>query len=108
MEIADSCVDLIGSQNFNKLGSILDDGWQLKKSLGDFISNSSIDDRYCEFMNVGATGGRLLGAGGSGFLLLHVPIKNQTKFLSEAANMNIKLERIKMSNDGVRAIINEN
>ena len=53
-------------------GRLLDEGWQLKKSIGAGVSNHEIDGMYRRAMAAGALGGKLLGAGGGGFLLLYV------------------------------------
>ena len=59
------------------LGEILGEGWRLKKSLSRSISNTKIDECYDRAIRAGAVGGKLLGAGGGGFLLFHCPPKNQ-------------------------------
>lgn len=58
-------------------GELLNKGWQLKKSLTDKISNSIIDNYYSIALENGAIGGKLLGAGGGGFLLLYCEKENQ-------------------------------
>jgi D-glycero-alpha-D-manno-heptose-7-phosphate kinase len=61
---------------FNRLddfGKILHENWLLKKSLASGISNDSINQAYDVAMKAGAIGGKLLGAGGGGFLLFYVP-----------------------------------
>ncbi|HKN93811.1 MAG TPA: hypothetical protein VJU60_05745 [Thermoleophilaceae bacterium] len=59
------------------LGQILDEGWQLKRGLASSISNQQIDDWYESAMNAGASGGKILGAGGGGFLLFVVDPEHQ-------------------------------
>lgn len=54
-------------------GPMLDNGWKKKKRFASGISNPVIDDMYDLARNAGATGGKILGAGGGGFLLLYVP-----------------------------------
>ncbi|OGR82359.1 MAG: GHMP kinase [Elusimicrobia bacterium RIFCSPHIGHO2_02_FULL_57_9] len=54
----------------DSLGELLDEGWKLKKSLAEGISNSSIDGAYKAARKAGASGGKILGAGGGGFLLI--------------------------------------
>jgi D-glycero-alpha-D-manno-heptose-7-phosphate kinase len=55
------------------LGDFLHEGWQRKRSLSPQISNPTIDDVYARARAAGATGGKLLGAGGAGFLLVYAP-----------------------------------
>lgn len=61
----------------NKFGCILDDAWNRKKFLGETVTNPAIDKMYKRAIQVGAYGGKLLGAGGGGFLLLVVPPERQ-------------------------------
>lgn len=55
------------------MGKLLHQNWELKKSLASGISTPLIDKIYDKAMNVGATGGKLLGAGGAGFMIFYVP-----------------------------------
>ena len=59
------------------LGQFLHQGWQLKKQLASRTSNSKIDGYYEQALQAGASGGKILGAGGGGFLLLHCPRAKQ-------------------------------
>jgi D-glycero-alpha-D-manno-heptose-7-phosphate kinase len=58
-------------------GSLLDEGWQLKRSLTDQISTPAIDDVYATARRAGCLGGKLIGAGGGGFMLLFAPPEAQ-------------------------------
>jgi len=62
-----------GSGNIDDFAALLHQGWLLKKSLGFGISNQHIDDWYSAALKAGAQGGKLLGAGGGGFLMLVAP-----------------------------------
>lgn len=68
---------LVHGTDLRVLGELLDAAWQLKRKLSDSISNTRIDDIYCRARAKGAIGGKLLGAGGAGFLLLFVPPSQQ-------------------------------
>ena len=59
-----------GATNIPRVAEILDEGWQLKRSLGFGISIQMVDSWYETARKCGAMGGKLLGAGGGGFLLL--------------------------------------
>ncbi|WP_110955295.1 GHMP family kinase ATP-binding protein [Anaerosinus massiliensis] len=63
--------------NIADFGRLLHESWLLKRSLTNKISNSSIDSIYDTALKNGAIGGKLLGAGGGGFILLFVPPENQ-------------------------------
>lgn len=64
--------------NYRMFGDALDKGWQLKRSQTPLISTPEIDDFYQKAINAGATGGKLLGAGGGGFLLFCVEPENRS------------------------------
>jgi D-glycero-alpha-D-manno-heptose-7-phosphate kinase len=59
--------------DFPEIGGLMDDNWRLKKRLSDGISTPAIDRAYDLAMSSGALGGKLLGAGGEGFLFFLVP-----------------------------------
>lgn len=60
-------------EDVDVLGGYLHEGWERKRSLSPDISNPVIDDAYARARAAGATGGKLLGAGGAGFLLTYAP-----------------------------------
>ena len=63
--------------DLDDFGRLLDYTWQLKKNTGEQISTSSIDKLYAEGVKAGALGGKLLGAGGGGFLVFYVQPEKQ-------------------------------
>ena len=74
----DDAISILNSKkDLNDFGKLLNEFWKLKKSLSSIVSNSEIDEIYEKAINAGAIGGKLIGAGGGGFLLLFVPPKNQ-------------------------------
>jgi D-glycero-alpha-D-manno-heptose-7-phosphate kinase len=62
-----------------EFGKLLDEGWRYKKSLSNKVSMPVIDQIYEAALKAGAIGGKILGAGGGGFLLLFVPPENQPR-----------------------------
>lgn len=80
---------LVSDQNLTAFGRLLHESWRLKRSLAGGISNGDIDSAYDAAHHAGALGGKLLGAGGRGFLLLcappeaHAKIRHQLKDLKE-------------------------
>jgi len=70
--------DLVNNR-IDSLGEILHEGWLLKTKLASGITNSVIDGYYAKARKAGAVGGKILGAGAGGFLLLYCPEKNQDK-----------------------------
>ena len=59
--------------NLYSFGKLLDYGWESKKRMSSKITNPQIDELYEEAKKAGALGGKLLGAGGGGFLLMFCP-----------------------------------
>jgi D-glycero-alpha-D-manno-heptose-7-phosphate kinase len=70
---------LNGSDDLDRFGHLLHDGWLLKRSLSAKISNDFIEQLYEEARAAGAIGGKLLGAGGGGFMLLFVRPRDQRR-----------------------------
>ena len=74
------------SRSINEFGELLDLTWKLKKKLGEGISSDSIDAMYETGKAAGALGGKLLGAGGGGFLLFYVPIEKKESVYNALKN----------------------
>ena len=71
--------DRLVNNDLNTLGDILHLGWLNKTALGSQITNTTINDYYERAIKAGAAGGKLLGAGGGGFLLFYCEEKYQDK-----------------------------
>ena len=71
--------EALENNDISSFGKILDEGWQLKKELASGIANPAIDEAYETAMKNGALGGKLLGAGGGGFLLFYCEEEKQDK-----------------------------
>lgn len=65
--------DEIQKNNLESFGKILHENWMLKKEMAEGISNSVIDNWYETGIKNGALGGKILGAGGGGFLMFYAP-----------------------------------
>lgn len=79
-ELVDEAEAILTNKNsdLDDFGRLLDTTWRLKKCTGSAISTSSIDELYERGMHAGALGGKLLGAGGGGFIVYYVqPNKQQ-------------------------------
>ncbi len=72
--------------NLNSFGRLLNYGWESKKRMSSKITNPQVDQLYEEAMKAGALGGKLLGAGGGGYLLVYCPynVKHQVAARLEA------------------------
>ena len=78
---------LIQKYQLDTLGYLLNETWNLKKQLASKITNSIIDEYYETGLRNGALGGKLLGAGGGGFLLFYCPVKNQPRLRQALSNL---------------------
>ena len=94
----------IQSGNLDDFGRLLHETWMQKKELSSTISNDKIDQLYSQFIKNGALGGKLLGAGGGGFLLLYIKNTKKNFFLKKFKNIiNIPF---KFSDKGCEVILN--
>ena len=79
---------LDSNQDLSKFGYLLHETWKEKRSLSSGISNKIIDSMYDNAVSSGALGGKLLGAGGGGFLLLYVPEEKKEKIRKALSPFN--------------------
>ena len=70
-----------------EFGYLLNEGWELKKSLSDKVSSNEINSYYSKALMAGALGGKILGAGGGGFLLLFAPLNAHEKIINTLNNL---------------------
>lgn len=78
--------------DLDSLGPLLDKAWHLKRSVSGGISNAAIDATYAAGLAAGATGGKLLGAGGSGYIAFYVPDHARISFVRTVKQkLNFKL-----------------
>ena len=90
------------SCDLDEFGRLLDYTWKLKRGISSGISTGSIDEQYEKAMKAGALGGKLLGAGGGGFLLFYVPQEKQEAV--KKALENQMYVPFKFENEGTRII----
>lgn len=77
-----------------EIGDLLNEAWRLKKEMSDKVSTPAIDEIYEAALDAGATGGKILGAGGGGFMLLIAPPENQESVrerLADLTHVSIKI-----------------
>jgi D-glycero-alpha-D-manno-heptose-7-phosphate kinase len=86
MAMVDQAVGILESGDLRDFGRLLDEAWQIKRSLSQSVSTSEVDEAYAAARKAGALGGKLLGAGGGGFMMLFAePDKHEsiTRALSD-------------------------
>ncbi len=93
-ELSEEMAKSLRNNDLANFGELLHKGWIYKKKTGK-VSNKKIDETYQKALKSGALGGKLLGAGGQGFLLLYCEEKNQDKLrdkLSDLKELSFNLE----------------
>jgi D-glycero-alpha-D-manno-heptose-7-phosphate kinase len=78
---------LVGNGELADFGRLLHEAWQIKRSISEKIAPAFVDDIYERAMKAGAVGGKLLGAGGGGFMLFVVPPDDHPKVLSALSEL---------------------
>lgn len=77
-EMVDRALSILaGQESISEFGTLLNESWKLKRSISDRVSSPIIDKIYDTAIKNGALGGKLLGAGSSGFMLLFAPPEKQ-------------------------------
>ena len=102
MNLTKEAVKIFSSKTIaREIGKLLDEQWQLKKKLSPLISNTHIDEIYKTCMNLGAYGGKLLGAGAGGFLLIVAKPRLHKLILS---NLKLRSVDFRFDNEGTKLI----
>lgn len=104
MDLVDEAQSVLTSEkrDLDEFGRLLDITWNLKKGTGNAISTGSIDELYSKGIAAGAIGGKLLGAGGGGFLVFYVPKEKQNEV--KEAMKDLLYIPFKFENSGAQVI----
>jgi D-glycero-alpha-D-manno-heptose-7-phosphate kinase len=92
------------SGDVDAIGPVLRESWEAKRKLVSGVSNGQIDDAVSRALDAGASGAKLTGAGGGGFLLVICPIEDQRavrRSLADMRELPVKLDRL-----GSRVVLN--
>lgn len=87
VKLSDIMKKAIIENDFHAVGELLHEGWKRKRKLASTISNSTIDEYYERAREAGAVGGKIVGAGGGGFLLLYCEEEYQDKVRSALSEL---------------------
>lgn len=85
----------------NRIGEILHFGWQNKKQMAHSISNSLIDELYVTALKSGASGGKISGAGGGGFMFFFCPAVTKMKVAQALEKLGGKVQPFKFTQQGL-------
>ena len=105
IEHVDEGENILKSGKINDFGKLLNSSWVIKKKLSPSITNNKIDELYDRAKNYGALGGKLLGAGGGGFLLVYMEKKYRKNFFKN--NKKIINIPFKFSENGTEVIFKD-
>ena len=83
------------------IGKILHDGWMHKKQMADGISNASIDAIYEAALQSGATGGKISGAGGGGFMIFYAPYIHKYQLIKKLSELGGTVMNYSLTTEGL-------
>lgn len=92
---------ILEKNKIDEFGDLLHEHWLIKKGLSDKISDPFIDEAYETARNNGAIGGKVIGAGGGGFLMFYCP-KEKTKLVAAMEKMGLKATWFAFEHEGVK------
>ena len=84
---------------FDEFGDYMHRSWLIKRSFSKKISNNYINKCYKEAIKIGANGGKILGAGGGGFLMIVANKKNHKKIINKMTRLKLKNIPIELVNE---------
>ncbi len=91
----------------SKIGEILDYGWQQKKQMAANISNPAIDTLYTNAIKAGASGGKISGAGGGGFMFFYCPGNARHNVINMLSKNGGQVKRYEFVTNGLQSWITE-
>ena len=92
--------------DLDRFGRLLDEHWQAKKKRSSMMSDSRIDRWYEAGMEAGALGGKILGAGGGGFLMFYCPARNRGPLRERMAGEGLREMSFRFDMEGVKVLMN--
>ena len=103
---ADEAKDFLNSGRLSDLGSLLNEAWEMKRGISESVSDSFLDETYERIISTGATGAKLLGAGGGGFFLVHGDFETRQKLKLEFSS-DFRMIPLNIDNMGSSIIHND-
>ncbi|HSX58333.1 MAG TPA: hypothetical protein VLE47_03655 [Candidatus Saccharimonadales bacterium] len=104
-DLGEQAKKMLLKQHIDDFGSTFHQHWLIKKRLSDKVSNSKIDHWYEEAMKAGALGGKIIGAGGGGWLVFYVP-ENKARFRQRMNKIGLEERRVRFDFEGTKVLIN--
>ena len=89
--------------NLKEFANCLNEAWKLKKNFSPMISNNAIDKIYDGAIGHGASGGKLLGAGGGGFFIFYATPFNKDELIKFLKSQNLTIKNFQFESDGLKS-----
>ena len=106
IELVEDAINIFKHEaDYSGIGELLNESWSIKRQLNSASVNSSLEEIWAKGMQSGASGGKILGAGGGGFLLFWVHPEKREKFMHEF-KIGIHVP-VRISNGGTQVILDE-
>ena len=105
-EIGREIKDALERGDLDRFGRLLDEHWQVKRSLSDKVSNDAIDAWYETARANGALGGKVMGAGGGGFFMFYCPNGNKPLLREALTAQGLRELRIGIEFEGSKVLVN--
>jgi len=106
-ELATETATAIERLDFSELGRLMDENWELKRRLSEGVTSPTIDRWHAVAKENGAMGGKLMGAGGGGFLFFLVPPDRQPDVRRALEGMGLQQKPIQLDIDGSSIVFEE-
>jgi D-glycero-alpha-D-manno-heptose-7-phosphate kinase len=106
-ELAVQTASVVERLDYNELGRMMDENWELKRRLTDGVTNPKIDRWHAAAKQSGALGGKLMGAGGGGFLFFVVPPEKQREVQRTLEGMGLQRKSMELDIDGSSIVFEE-
>jgi D-glycero-alpha-D-manno-heptose-7-phosphate kinase len=105
-QMVNEAIDILQGPDelLHRFGELLGESWQYKRTLSDKVSTPRIDQIYDDAIKAGAVGGKILGAGGGGFLLLYVDNNKHERVKTVMKEQGLVHTSFKFDFDGSRIV----
>jgi D-glycero-alpha-D-manno-heptose-7-phosphate kinase len=104
-DLAGLAVGHIVDGDIDALGAVMREGWEAKRKLATGIANAQIDDAVQRALDAGASGAKVTGAGGGGFLVVTSPVERQGA-VRRSLSPGMRELRVKVDRLGSRVVLN--
>lgn len=107
-DLAYKATEFLHDGKYDAFGKLLHESWMNKKELNPLTSDSKIDEMYKRIMNAGALGGKVLGAGGGGFMIYYVPKAMRCHVEDAIKDLGLNITPFIFTSRGAEVVYNDN